>query len=57
MQYPKNELECIEMKRIPYTFFVGSLMYGRLVLGKTLVLLLKCWVGIKVIQVWIIGKL
>ena len=29
MQCPKNELECIKMERIPYVFFVGSLMYAQ----------------------------
>ena len=29
MQCPKNELECIEMEKIPYASIVGSLMFAQ----------------------------
>ena len=57
MQCSKNELEYKQMKQIPYTFIVGSLMYAQTYTKPDISLLLGCLVDIKTIQEWITEKL
>jgi hypothetical protein len=56
-QCPKNDFEREQMKNIPYTSVVGSLMYAQACTGPDIAFAVGILGRIRVIQVWTTGKL